>query len=531
MSYAICRIQKIGSGANVIGIQIHNERQRKSSNTNPDIDYNRSSDNYSIIPTNGKSYNTLADERIAQDYTVKKAIRKDAVKVCEVLFTSDNEFFDKTNHKAYFKACYEWACTRFGKDNIISATVHMDENTPHMHIDFVPLTSDGRLSAKAVIGGKFDLQRMQDDFYEKIGKPFGLERGERADLENQETKKPRKHLETADYKRQQEIEKLKQQIDKLKSIISTYQELKIDVTEVDNIGKKSLIGKNIVLNPEDFALLQEQAKAYRANRDKIENINKREQALNEKEQNAENVYQQKIKYYKSKEAHFKLREEIIESNEKKTEKYLKQAEEIWDIATLTGDFKDYIADYHKMKDIINIQVQQIENATNKVNNLQNQLKNSVPIVQYETEKQNANNYLSRLQAMERELLKYKQAYSAEKSKNIEKDKIIEELKINIGTVSVEKDKQIFKLKALSESIYECLANIVIAVKTLNSKELTTEQARLIKSITDYSIDWAKSDGFTNIANKIQTKIGISDGIQEKIEFNTPRQSHYYGLGR
>jgi hypothetical protein len=76
----------------------------------------------------------------------------------------------------------------------------MDEETPHLHIEFVPLTADGRLSAKVVLGGRVDLQRMQDDFYQKVGKPWGLERGERADLEDPEAKKPRKHLETAELK-------------------------------------------------------------------------------------------------------------------------------------------------------------------------------------------------------------------------------------------------------------------------------------------------------------------------------------------
>lgn len=75
----------------------------------------------------------------------------------------------------------------------------MDEATPHMHLEFVPLTADGRLSAKECIGsGSKALQQLQDDFYKAVGIPFGLERGNRADLTNGE--KPRRHQKVSEYK-------------------------------------------------------------------------------------------------------------------------------------------------------------------------------------------------------------------------------------------------------------------------------------------------------------------------------------------
>jgi hypothetical protein len=202
MSYAICRVQKIKGASSVHGIQGHQRREWESK-SNPDIDSERKHLNYSLITESTKSFNVLADERIAQGYTGKTAIRKDAVKVVSVLFTSDNDFFQgasSEDQRAFFEDCYKWACGRFGKDNIFSAVVHMDEATPHLHIEFVPLTSDGRLSAKAVLGGRVELQRLQDDFYKTVGKPWGLERGERADLEDPTSPKPRKHLETAELK-------------------------------------------------------------------------------------------------------------------------------------------------------------------------------------------------------------------------------------------------------------------------------------------------------------------------------------------
>ena len=57
-------------------------------------------------------------------------------------------------------------------DTIISAVVHMDEKTPHMHLSFVPLTEDGRLCAKEIIGNKKKLTQWQDAFWEQISLPL-----------------------------------------------------------------------------------------------------------------------------------------------------------------------------------------------------------------------------------------------------------------------------------------------------------------------------------------------------------------------
>ena len=204
MSIAICRVQKLKGASAVAGMQIHDRREKEHSNSNPDIDRSHSSKNYAFIETPGKSFNALADERIKQGYTGEKAIRKDAIRVVEGLFTSDGVFFENKTpqeQRRFFEDCLKWTQDRFGADNIISAIVHMDEETPHLHVDFVPLTVDGRLSAKDMLGGRADLQRLQDDFYKSVGKPWGMERGERADLDNPEAEKPRRHKTTAEFKR------------------------------------------------------------------------------------------------------------------------------------------------------------------------------------------------------------------------------------------------------------------------------------------------------------------------------------------
>lgn len=241
MSYAICRVQKIGGAKDITGIQLHNRRERERSNSNPDIDRARSQDNYTLRDCPDISYNALVDKRLKEGYKGKRAIRKDAVKLCEVLFTSDNDFFSQLTmeqQQVYFEECYQWAAERFGRENIISATVHMDEATPHMHVDFVPLTEDGRLSAKSVLGGRKDLQELQDSFYQIVGEHYGLERGKRVELENPEEKTSR-HLTTAEYKRQQEqklqeieksVENAEKHLEELTATLTAKEVKRLDVT-------------------------------------------------------------------------------------------------------------------------------------------------------------------------------------------------------------------------------------------------------------------------------------------------------------
>jgi len=203
MSIGICRVEKYQSAHDIAGIQIHDRRERDHSNSNPDIDFSRSQDNYILCDnTAGKSFNEYIDEQIKVRYTGKKAIRKDAVRMFQVLCTSDKEFFDRSedNGRAYFEACLRWACERWGTQNIVSAVVHLDESVPHLHINIVPLTEDGRLSAKACVGdGSKALQQLQDDFFQECSEDFNLERGSRTKLD--EGEKPRKHQKMGDYKR------------------------------------------------------------------------------------------------------------------------------------------------------------------------------------------------------------------------------------------------------------------------------------------------------------------------------------------
>lgn len=114
--------------------------------------------------------------------------RANSVLALDTLYTASSEFFQgKTNgeNDTFFRDCLKFHERHFG--HIISAVIHYDETTPHLHVISVPLTQDGRLSARDVIGNKAKMSKAQDEFFEQVGKSYGLERG--IHMDGQEKKK------------------------------------------------------------------------------------------------------------------------------------------------------------------------------------------------------------------------------------------------------------------------------------------------------------------------------------------------------
>lgn len=104
--------------------------------------------------------------------------RSNSVLALDTVYTASPDFFQgKTNQQNddFFKDCLQFHQEHFG--HIISAVIHYDETTPHLHIISVPLTKDGRLSARDVIGNKSKMSKTQDSFFEQVGRSYGLERG------------------------------------------------------------------------------------------------------------------------------------------------------------------------------------------------------------------------------------------------------------------------------------------------------------------------------------------------------------------
>lgn len=193
MAYAILRFAKHKGGASK-ALGAHHERTKDSYASNPDIDLSRTAQNFHLV-TPRWSYEQEIRHRIQ---TAGCRVRKDSVKFVDTLVTVSPEFAKA--HEAempeYFRRAFDFLKERVGEENIISAVVHMDEKTPHMHLCFVPLARDKRLSAKEILGNKKSMIRWQDDFYAYMAERWPeLERGTPA----VETK--RRHLTPQWYKK------------------------------------------------------------------------------------------------------------------------------------------------------------------------------------------------------------------------------------------------------------------------------------------------------------------------------------------
>ena len=206
--YAIMRFAKY-KGPEISNIEAHNERTKEMYASNPDIDLSRSKHNFHLIEPAGK-YRAEAESQIQ---AVGCRTRTDSVRVVEAMFTATPEFFKGKKLpeiRQYFEEALRFFEQYQSRETIISAVVHMDEKTPHMHLSFVPLTADGRLSAKDIVGNKKKLTWWQDQFWEHmVVKYSDLERGESA------SQTGRDHIPPRIFKEMTRLTKQRQKLDQL----------------------------------------------------------------------------------------------------------------------------------------------------------------------------------------------------------------------------------------------------------------------------------------------------------------------------
>ena len=199
MAYCIMNIQK-GRRHDVKGLQIEETRKPGDEGRyhfpNSNIDWSRTRTNIPLV--SAPVWNREITRQI-KDAGVKE--RKDSVVMVSAVYTASPEWFwehPRSDWRDYFNACLAYHERTYGK--AFSATVHLDEETPHMHVHSVPIVRDEKgahLSAKIVCGNRADYYRRQDEFAEQVGKAFGMERGERS-----ETGKAKKHQTAAEHRRE-----------------------------------------------------------------------------------------------------------------------------------------------------------------------------------------------------------------------------------------------------------------------------------------------------------------------------------------
>ena len=220
MSYAIIRNEKL-TRAQAMGAYKHNERKTKN-HSNKNIDSSKTELNYYLKKTE-LSYIKEFD-RIKEKYDLKCQIRSNSNIMCEMVFTSDQKFFDEIGYeesKRYFTESYNFICNykNLGEQNIISAVVHMDEDTPHMHLLFIPVvhTTDkegnkiNKVCCRDFWRGKNSYRDLQNAYFKHISeKGFKLERGELVEVTNRE------HYSIQEYKKITNYENTKELLKNIK---------------------------------------------------------------------------------------------------------------------------------------------------------------------------------------------------------------------------------------------------------------------------------------------------------------------------
>lgn len=293
MGYAIIRNAKYKM-ANMQSISRHNERQNESYG-NEDIDVEKKDLNYHLKQPLERSYEKEF-ERLKEENNLKGNLRltgkKQSNVVCEFLITSDNEFFNRIGEaetKRYFEEAYKFACNKCGEKNIISAVVHMDETTPHMHLTYVPVVQGKnrkgqpveKINCSEFWKGFNSYGELQDKFHEHMKeRGFDLERGQK--VEGREER--REHLSVQKYKEKTLKEKindlsheanaLKTELNALESSLKKVESIKVRLEEVNAIEGKSIpFNKHMVaIDTKTLEYLKDLGKRQHILEDKIERL-------------------------------------------------------------------------------------------------------------------------------------------------------------------------------------------------------------------------------------------------------------------
>ena len=376
MSYSIIRNEKY-KRENLKGIYRHNERKNKNY-SNKNINQELSYLNYSLKDC--KHSYEKEFELIREKYNLKGQIKTVSNIVCEYIITSDKEFFNSIGTeetKRFFETAYKFVCgyKNLGEQYILSAKVHMDEETPHMHLFFIPVvhTQDkkgnniDKIACSEFWKEKDSYRQLQDSFYKYVkANNFNLERGK---------EDGRVHLSVEEYKKITGFENSK----------TVLQDIELQLPDVPSIKdfSKIMLGRDekieeLIIKPKDKLIeklheencslhhelykqcrLVDKAEKYEKERQSILAENK---GIKENFKTLENDYAIKLKQEirkvenKYEDEIYKLKKEnkflnkIINTFEKTVNKFIKWIVKKFDIAEEDNLIRDFEKETHTFID-------------------------------------------------------------------------------------------------------------------------------------------------------------------------------------
>ena len=355
MSYLVARMQKMKAG-NLVGMGNHNQRLTDN-HSNKDIDTERSYLNYDLV-NRTDNYKTDIQQFINDNKSSSRAVRKDAVLINEWIITSDRKFFEDLSDedtKEFFISAKDYFAENFGEKNIIYATVHLDESTPHLHMGIVPFDKDKKLSAKRVFNRETlrDIQENLPKYLQEKG--FDIKRGiEGSDRKNltvpefKEMKKEQKEIERQIDRRKDELlayvkdRKVKLSIDNIPAK-KEYEKVKVSSGEkflgLDISKKIDKATGNVIISEKDFKKIQNFNSYVRESEGKLLNLLNTD-IYKENEKLKMELEEQKDKNYKDIEDYNRLVREYNHLNEKN----VSLNDQIGDLKAFKTIFKDLADD-------------------------------------------------------------------------------------------------------------------------------------------------------------------------------------------
>jgi hypothetical protein len=239
-------------------LERHNERLNHNY-SNKEINLSRTSENYHLKKIQAETYQNEF-ERIRTRQELKGNLRlhgdKQSTVLCEFVITSDKDFFDRLGTdrtKRFFQDAYDFVTAKVGGEQyILSAVVHMDEATPHMHVTFIPVINGKdrkgnlckRINCSEFWKGRDSYSRLQDEYYDFItSRGYDLERGEKGSTAE--------HLSVAEYK----LKKTEEQL------AATSEQL-AEIKNIEEIKTANLPLNTVAIKKDDFEMLSAAAKNY-----------------------------------------------------------------------------------------------------------------------------------------------------------------------------------------------------------------------------------------------------------------------------
>jgi len=247
---------------------LEKEQDREGKISNEEIDLKKTHLNYDLVKSDLNLYQRVK-QRVDEVRPVSR-IQKNSVVDYSNIITVPKEQCKEwgiEKSKEYLKEVYNYFCKEFGAENVVSAKVHLDETTPHMHLHFVPVSEEGKLQARKVMTPQ-RINKIHTDapkYLQERG--YDVVRGMGKTEESLEIHKFKAE------KLKDDIKGLELKLNALKNDYTAVKDIRSCIYDINHIEvKKGLIGSKITISENDYKTLVGLAKQGVYNRDKIRDL-------------------------------------------------------------------------------------------------------------------------------------------------------------------------------------------------------------------------------------------------------------------